>query len=508
MRIGRNLKKTMALLITLVMVLGMVPMVVSAAAQPSVEDFVDVPSDHWAYNYVDFVVSNGYFLGTSETTFSPENLMTRAMFVTVLARYANAEVDNETQTSFLDVPVGEYYSGAVAWGVDNDIINGQSESVFGTNSPITREDMVVLIVRTVKALGQTLSSEHEWIDFIDKSQISPYSLEEMESAVRAGLIFGYPDDNSLRPKHTTTRAEVAAVISRLAGVIEDIDDPTTPLDELPTEIDGPPVPQNPGPGTGPATIKVTYNANLGIGTAPIDNNTYVSGATVTVLANTFTRSGYIFENWNSAADGSGTTYEQGDTFQIGATGITLFAQWVKVWSVSFVDWDGTVIKTEVVKHMENVTPPTNPSRLGYIFTGWNMVFNVITDNLIVTAQYVIDVVAVVAARDDLQDLINRVDNVVWNLGVYTPIVELADANGFVLLYPEEEMIWVHDSNGDRVETMGYGLLHAIAAVTGNELRPRIVDEALTPDMATIEAARDAILGYVQEIIDNVTAARS
>lgn len=79
-------------------------------------------------------------------------------------------------------------------------------------------------------------------------------------------------------------------------------------------------------GTTPTTYTVSYDANGGSGTMTDSNSPYASGATVTVLDNAFTRAGHSFSKWNSAADGTGTDYDEGDTFTINAN-TTLYAQW-------------------------------------------------------------------------------------------------------------------------------------------------------------------------------------
>lgn len=76
---------------------------------------------------------------------------------------------------------------------------------------------------------------------------------------------------------------------------------------------------------------VTYDANTGTGDVPVDANDYEEGDTVTVLGSgTLTRDGYTFGGWNTAADGGGTTYQEGNDFLMGAEDVTLYAIWVKV----------------------------------------------------------------------------------------------------------------------------------------------------------------------------------
>ena len=88
--------------------------------------------------------------------------------------------------------------------------------------------------------------------------------------------------------------------------------------------------------TAQPTYTVTYNGNGNTGgIAPTDSNTYLSGATVTVLGNTgaLVRTGYTFAGWNTAANGSGTNYNAGETFIMGSANVTLYAQWTAQWIV-------------------------------------------------------------------------------------------------------------------------------------------------------------------------------
>ena len=78
------------------------------------------------------------------------------------------------------------------------------------------------------------------------------------------------------------------------------------------------------------TYSVTYNSNSNTGgSVPTDGATYANGATVTVLGNTGTlvRTGYTFNGWNTAANGSGTARTAASTFTMGSAAVTLYAQW-------------------------------------------------------------------------------------------------------------------------------------------------------------------------------------
>lgn len=78
-------------------------------------------------------------------------------------------------------------------------------------------------------------------------------------------------------------------------------------------------------------MNVIYSANGATsGTAPVDSNNHYENSSVTVLGNTgnLERTGYIFDGWNTAANGSGTSYSPGATFTVGSSPVTLYAKWI------------------------------------------------------------------------------------------------------------------------------------------------------------------------------------
>ena len=125
---------------------------------------------------------------------------------------------------------------------------------------------------------------------------------------------------------------------------------------------------------------VTYEGNGSTGgSAPIDTNVYEQGEAVTVLSNSglFVQDGYSFVGWNTAADGTGTSYAPGVTFAIGAASVTLNAQWNAI--TYFVHYDGNGYDTGSVPGASSGTIGTlvaaatagNLSKAGHDFSGWN-----------------------------------------------------------------------------------------------------------------------------------------
>ena len=108
--------------------------------------FGDVPADACYAKAVAWAVENGITEGTSDTTFAPGTICTRAQGVTFLSRAAKANTASGN-SNFADVDANAYYASAVKWAVDNGITNGISSSLFGPDSSCTRAQIVTFLYR-------------------------------------------------------------------------------------------------------------------------------------------------------------------------------------------------------------------------------------------------------------------------------------------------------------------------------------------------------------------------
>lgn len=175
-------------------------------------DFTDI-DNHWAKDDILFVINKGLFSGTSKTTFSPNTAMTRGMFVTVLGRLANADVDSYKKSSFTDVKSDLYYMGYIEWANKSNIIKGIGNGKFAPDQPITREQMAVIMKNYAKNNSFTLPKVHTENIFADKTQLNTYAKDAVKEMQMAGVISG-KDGNLFDPQGTATRAEVSAVLCR------------------------------------------------------------------------------------------------------------------------------------------------------------------------------------------------------------------------------------------------------------------------------------------------------
>ena len=120
-------------------------------------------------------------------------------------------------------------------------------------------------------------------------------------------------------------------------------------------------------------------------TAP---STYEEGTELPLpTANNIEKEGYTFVGWYDNENFTGTPITEIDATATGDQ--TLYAKFeINQYTVTFKDWDGTELKTEQVAYNTGATAPADPVRDGYRFTGWDNAFGVITGDTVVTAQYV------------------------------------------------------------------------------------------------------------------------
>ncbi len=195
-----------------------VPQSDTSTSVQAVSAFTDVAKGSWYYDAVAKAIENGWFNGTSETTFAPNSTMTRAMFVTVLGRFA-VMPEVEAANTFLDVPTDSYFAKAVAWASAKGIVNGTSANAFAPNQQVTREQMAVMIHKFLKANEMDLPQEGNTAKgFADDDAISDWAKEAVQTMQKMGVIQGLPDGR-FNPQGSATRAEVATIFRNLENKI-------------------------------------------------------------------------------------------------------------------------------------------------------------------------------------------------------------------------------------------------------------------------------------------------
>ncbi|MBQ8942687.1 MAG: S-layer homology domain-containing protein [Firmicutes bacterium] len=169
--------------------------------------FIDVKG-MWCENIVNTLHDQGLVNGRTEELFAPDDNLTRAELVQLLANLSGADLSAYANADgkFTDVDKNAWYYAAVMWAADNNIVYGIGNDMFAPDTSITREDTAAIIFRY---MGIDAAEENN--GFSDTDEISGYAKDAVNTLSAQGIINGYPD-NTFRPKNTITRAEAAAVL--------------------------------------------------------------------------------------------------------------------------------------------------------------------------------------------------------------------------------------------------------------------------------------------------------
>lgn len=177
--------------------------------------FFDLPErGNWAYDGIAFCLMTGLMDGVRDGYFDPGGTTTRAQLVTILWRMMD-EPKASRPAPFADLTQG-WYRDAVAWAAENNITDGTSDTTFSPNDPVTREQMVTIFHRMCRDyLEIDVSPSASLAPFPDNGKVSAWAKDAMQWAVAVKLITGVGDGRGnafLEPRGKATRAQIATVM--------------------------------------------------------------------------------------------------------------------------------------------------------------------------------------------------------------------------------------------------------------------------------------------------------
>lgn len=190
--------------------------------------FTDVTAKDWFYEAVKYAYENELMSGTSTTAFTPNGTMSRAMLATGLYRmegepevsYSVSIHGGEGEVvdpdpyigDFTDVKPDMWYSDAIMWANQQGIVSGYSEDTFGTNDPVTREQLVTMLFRYAQTKTNSFIFQ-DYSNYKDANQVSPWASKAMRWAMGHDIISG-TSRTTLSPQNTATRAQCATILMR------------------------------------------------------------------------------------------------------------------------------------------------------------------------------------------------------------------------------------------------------------------------------------------------------
>ncbi len=176
--------------------------------------YTDVPQDYWAYEDILYTSQWGFFNGKADGDFHPADTLTRAEFVSILARVGNVQLSRYPGTEFTDVAEDDWYAQAANWAFRRNIVSGVGDGKFDPNGIVNREQMATISYNFLKSIGVVYGTEKGEIPFTDVDQISDWALDAVKGMYTSEIMTGR-EDNTFDPKASTSRAEAAAIARRI-----------------------------------------------------------------------------------------------------------------------------------------------------------------------------------------------------------------------------------------------------------------------------------------------------
>lgn len=177
--------------------------------------FKDIGGVEWAKESIEALAARKVVDGIGDNAFDPDNKVTRAQFIKLLMKALELE-DETAQCSLSDVKPGEWYYNSIAAAQKLGIVVGKEDGTFGVEDEISRQDMAVMVYRAAELLQLELENQTiNTAEFIDKSEIAEYAVQQVAAMQKAGIILG--DNGRFMPRDNATRAEAAVIIYRVFG---------------------------------------------------------------------------------------------------------------------------------------------------------------------------------------------------------------------------------------------------------------------------------------------------
>lgn len=178
-------------------------------------NFSDLGEASWAESSIRYLAGKGVLKGKDDGNFHPNDTVTREEFVKIIVEAFDI-YDGTATVQFDDVASDRWSYGYIASAYRAGIVTGTSETTFGPQENMTRQDMAVIMYRVANLIG--FSASDSGVQFADDAQIAEYAKEAVGALYSAGIINGTGND-CYSPLDTVTRAQAAKIAYELLNAI-------------------------------------------------------------------------------------------------------------------------------------------------------------------------------------------------------------------------------------------------------------------------------------------------
>ena len=199
-------------------------LVISLCTTVAAHPFTDVPEGAWYEGYVSHVYDAGIMGGKAEGVFDPDGTVTRAEFVTVMARLSGEGLSGyeDAVSAFPDADASAWYGPYMGWGIATGLVKGQGDGKLAPASPVSRAEMVTFMARFMDYMNVKLPVDITAERSFSDTDANAYYAEPLEVLRKSGLITG-DGTGRFNPAGTSGRHSMAALISRYLDAVSAAD---------------------------------------------------------------------------------------------------------------------------------------------------------------------------------------------------------------------------------------------------------------------------------------------
>jgi hypothetical protein len=201
----------------------------SAVETATAVAFDDIASRAWAVDAITKLANAGIISGVADGKFAPDQYCKRGDFILVVANILGLDTDEECD--FTDVAPNKYYANAIMAAKQANIATGYTDGTFKPEDTITRQDMMVLVVKALEYLGVETNDDTAILDsFADANDISDYAKPYV--AILANSKFVSGTDKGIEPKANITRAQMACLVAPLYELVTPVIDEASEVETV------------------------------------------------------------------------------------------------------------------------------------------------------------------------------------------------------------------------------------------------------------------------------------
>ncbi|MCZ8513522.1 cadherin-like beta sandwich domain-containing protein [Paenibacillus filicis] len=174
---------------------------------------------HWAQDDIERMANRMIVQGASETEFRPNQAVSRAEFAALVTRALGLSAQTSAKNAFKDVQSSDWFAGQVYVAAEAGIITGFDDQTFRPGQPISRQEMAVMIYRAMKFAGFDGVSGGTNVKFADENRFQDWVKEAIGVMASKSIVQGVAS-GEFDPAGTATRAQSAAILSRMLGSLQ------------------------------------------------------------------------------------------------------------------------------------------------------------------------------------------------------------------------------------------------------------------------------------------------